>query len=256
MSDGLTVDGAIFGAALLYAAVGHGGASGYIAVLSLAGMAPDSMRPLVLCMNVLVAATAGTLFKRHAQGHYALLMPLLVGSLPTAYYVGGLQLPGTIYRLALASILFLASYRMWRTCDTKVSVGNAGCRIVWPQPLLLVGIGMAIGGLAGLTGTGGGILLSPLLLTLRWTSPRSTAGISAPFVALNSLVTLLAYPYAAINNAITSHFGLIVIAAVGGLLGAGYGARLASIKILCRLLAVVLLLAASKLAFVAVWSGR
>lgn len=249
MSDSLMVDGAIFGTALLYAAVGHGGASGYIAVLSLAGMAPESMRPLVLCMNVLVAATAGTLFKRHAQGRYALLVPLLAGSLPAAYYVGGLQLPGIIYRLVLASILLLASYRMWRTRDA----GTAGCSIVSPQPILLVGIGIAIGGLAGLTGTGGGILLSPLLLILRWTSPRTTAGISAPFVALNSLVTLLAYPHAAFNNAIASHIGLIVTAVAGGWIGAGYGSRLASIKILCRLLAVVLFLAASKLAFIGIW---
>ncbi len=231
---------AILVAAVLYSSVGHGGASAYLAVMSLAGLAPGLMRPAALVLNLVVAAIAAFRFARAGHFRLSLFWPFAVASIPFAFLGGSITLPDAVYRRILGLVLLFAAYRLWR-------VFRGGEETVHTPPLAAALLwGAAIGMLSGLTGVGGGIFLSPLLLLAHWAEPKPTAAVSAAFIWVNSFAGLLGKP--ASLAALPASIPLWVLAAaLGGMVGAGLGSRRLPSLVLRRLLAVVLVVAGGKL---------
>lgn len=173
------------GAAALYSSVGHGGASAYLAIMALFAFPLDAMRPTALVLNLLVAGIALVRFVRAGQYNPRLFALFALAAVPFAFVGGLLALPGEWYPPLVALLLWLAAARLlWRTvvpADRPLRPAKA-----W----IAVPTGAALGVLAGLTGTGGGIFLSPLILFLRWEAPRPTAGVAAAFILVNSAAGL------------------------------------------------------------------
>ena len=232
---------AFFAGAVLYASVGHAGASGYLAAMAFAGLPAATMRPTALVLNLLVASIATARFARAGFFSWRLLWPFAIGSVPFAYVGGGITLPGHWYRALVGLVLWVAAARLW----LNLSVSRQE-----RQPPIVVAVlcGAGIGMLAGLTGTGGGIFLSPLLLFLRWAETRQTGGVAAAFILMNSLAGLAGNP-ASLSH-LPAHLPLWAGAVViGGLLGAEIGSRRIGTPAFRRLLGVVLLVAGAKLLF-------
>ena len=172
----------IFIAAILYSSVGHGGASGYLAAMALFGMAPAVMKPTALVLNIIVAAIATTKFYRAGCFDKSLFWQFAIGSIPCAFIGGSIVLPTQIYKPILGIVLLYAAGRL--------GLNQASSQPQQPHSLpiwLAIGLGMAIGLLSGLTGVGGGIFLSPLLLLMGWATMKQAAGVSAAFILVNSI---------------------------------------------------------------------
>lgn len=229
-----------FAAALLYASVGHAGASAYLAAMALVGLAPEVMRPTALVLNLFVASIVVVRFARAGHLPWRQLVPLVAGSVPAAFVGGMVNLPGEVYRPLVALVLLAGAVRLW-TARPDAESATRGV-----PPLGGVAAGAAIGLLAGLTGTGGGIFLTPLLVLAAWTGTRDAAGLSGAFILANSI--------AGLGGLLTG--GIVLppvlpawVAAVvgGGLIGSWLGASRLGIMGLRRALAVVLVIAAAKL---------
>lgn len=239
--DGWLLTGIIFAAAVLYASVGHAGASGYLAAMALFGLPPAQMRPAALVLNILVAVVGTVRYGRAGCFSWRLFLPLAAASVPCAYVGGRLSLPGTVYRPVVGLVLLIAALRL----AVHTPVGERAVTARPPLPGLLAA-GGGIGLLSGLTGTGGGIFLSPLLLFLRWAGPRETAGVAVAFILVNSLAGLAGV----LGHAPDLPDGLAVWAVavvLGGLLGAELGSRWLGHGALRRLLAAVLVVAGLKM---------
>jgi uncharacterized protein len=228
-----------FGAAL-YSSVGHGGASAYIALMAIFGLAPAVMRPTALMLNIIV--TAFTSFRYFNAGMFSwrTLWPFLLGAVPFAFLGGSIQVPGHIYKPMLGTVLLLSATRMlWPS--------EWGKKADWQDPPAIIGVlcGACIGMLSGLTGTGGGIFLSPLLLFMGWAGAKPAAGVVAVFILCNSAAGLLGN--LASVQSIPPNLPLFAGAVLSGaLLGTSLGIRLATPLIL-RALGIVLLIAGLKL---------
>jgi uncharacterized protein len=237
----LLLAGLIAIAAVLYASVGHGGASAYLAAMALFGIPAAVMKPAALVMNLGVAG-AGTLrFAAARLVPWRLLLPLCAGSVPAAYAGGLIQLPSRSHRILLGAVLLVAAARLAmkaRSADLHPPPARTG----------LVAIGLVFGFVAGLTGVGGGIFLSPLLILARWEEPRRTAGASAVFILVNSAAGLAGH-LAGGGSVPAAAAPLTAIALVGGLFGSWLGAKRFVPLTLRRLLAVVLVIAGAKLLF-------
>ena len=237
----------IFAAAALYSSVGHAGASGYLAAMALFGLAPATMKPTALCLNILVASIATLRFWRAGCFHWPLFWPFAIASIPLAFVGGALTLPTTLYKQIVGLTLLYAAFRLFLYTRAKAEAAATTSRDAPVAPSIL--LGALIGLLSGLTGVGGGIFLSPLLLLMNWADTRRTAGVSAAFILVNSIAGLLgnltnlhALPPA------LPYFALAAVA--GGIIGSEFGSRrLASVTIR-RLLAVVLIVAGVKMIFV------
>lgn len=236
----------IFAAATLYSSVGHAGASGYLAAMALVGVAPATMRPTSLVLNVLVATIATYSFYKVGAFSWPVLWPFALASVPLAFIGGALTLPGYVYKPVVAVVLLIAAYRLlWQTWQAP----KADHEATKPVPIAAaLAWGAAIGLLSGLTGVGGGIFLTPLLLFMGWAETRQVAGVSAAFILVNSL--------AGIAGAVSSlqrippEIGYLAVAAVlGGLLGTQLGTRRFGTVGLSRALALVLLVAGLKMLF-------
>ena len=235
-------------AATLYSSVGHGGASGYLAAMALFGLAPAAMKPTALCLNILVASIATFRFWRAGCFSWSLLWPFAVASVPLAFIGGAITLPTTVYKQIVGVTLLYAAFRLFQFTRTKADARATAVTRNAPLPLAIF-FGALIGFLSGLTGVGGGIFLSPLLLLMNWADTRRTAGVSAAFILVNSIAGLLGNftSVQALPHAIPY---LALAAIVGGLVGSEFGSRrLASVTIR-RLLAVVLVVAGVKMIFV------
>lgn len=169
-SSTLVLAGAFLVAAVLYASVGHAGASGYLAAMAFVGMPTPMMRPTALVLNLLVASIATLRFGRAGLFSWGLFWPFALGSVPLAFLGGAISLPGHWYRTLVGLVLWAAAVRLW--LDLKLQVLSTSPK------LTAVLCGAGIGLLAGLTGTGGGIFLSPLLLFMGWAETRETGGVS------------------------------------------------------------------------------
>jgi uncharacterized membrane protein YfcA len=233
-------------AAFGYASVGHGGASAYLAAMALAGIAPQEMRPIALLLNILVSALGTYKFYRAGFFRWRLFWPFAVVSIPLAYVGGAITLPGQAYKILVGVVLLYAAWQLWRS-------GRAGeeMREVREPPLpWAMAIGAAMGLLAGLTGVGGGIFLSPLLLMLGWAATKQTSAVAAPFILVNSIAGLAAV-FVTKSAALPTYVWILAAAVlVGGWLGAEYGSRRFANPVVRRVLAVVLALAGAKMVWV------
>ncbi len=229
--------------AWLYSTVGHGGASGYLALFALLGVARQDMVPVALALNIVVAAISGWQFFRQGHLRWKLLLPLAVASVPAAYLGAQLHVHRDTFGVLLGAALLFAAWHLLAFRRAVAAATAMDTRRRWLQALP---IGGALGMLAGMTGIGGGVFLSPLLLLLRWTDVRETAAVSSAFIVLNSTSGLLA--------AVGSHgleWQLLVPALFAVLAGAFFGARAGARwfrpSTVRWMLALVLLLAGGKL---------
>ena len=233
----------MFLAALLYSSVGHAGASGYLAVMAIFGVPPEVMRPTALALNILVATITTIKFFRVGAFSWKILLPFALGSIPFAFIGGSLTLPGYLYKPIVGLVLLYAAYWLFRANNSSETIA------INPLPFWAgVLSGVAIGFLSGLTGVGGGIFISPLLLFMNWAQVRETAGISAAFILVNSIAGLLGNlaSVAQLPNVIVYWAPAVII---GGYIGAEYGSQRFGSLTLKRLLAVVLIVAGLKMMF-------
>ena len=230
-------------AAFGYAAVGHGGASAYLAALALAGIAPAEMRPVALALNVLVSSLATWKFCRAGHFRWRLFWPFAVAAIPLAYAGGAITLPGQAYRILVGTVLVYAAWQLWRSARAGDEMREAR----EPPLAAAMAIGGAMGLLAGLTGVGGGIFLSPLLLMLGWAGTKQTSAVAAPFILVNSVAGLAAL-FVTQGPSLPSYvWALAPAVLIGGWLGAEYGSRRFANPVVRRVLAVVLALAGAKM---------
>lgn len=236
---------AIFVVAVLYSSVGHAGASGYLAVMALMNVAPATMRPTALVLNLLVGTVATIRFARARHFSLPTLWPFAVTSIPMAYIGGAVELPVRGFRGLVGMVLVVAAVQLFRDRVAAQRPEDAG----YGPPLVLgLACGAGIGLLAGLTGTGGGIFLSPLLLLTGWAGTRQTGGVTAAFVVVNSAAGLAGN--LASVQALPQEVVLWAPAAfIGGLVGSELGARRVTTRTFRRLLGVVLAVAGLKLIF-------
>ncbi len=232
-----------FFVAFLYSSVGHGGASGYLAVLSLFAFAPKEMATTALLLNVFVAGIAFFAYAR--SGHFSprLTFPFLVGSIPFAFLGGLVQISPSTYTILLAAALFFAAFRLLMHVNPSPGSGEIETSPPW---LLALPCGAAIGFLSGVVGVGGGIFLSPLILLAGWADVKRTSAAAAFFIVMNSIAGILGRGIHG-NFSLGTFFPFMITALLGGLLGSTWGAKKFSNLTLRRLLAVVLIVAAGKL---------
>jgi uncharacterized membrane protein YfcA len=235
----------IFAAAVLYSSVGHAGASGYLAAMALVGVAPDVMKPTALALNILVASIATVHFYRAGYFYWAAFWPFVIGSVPLAFVGGAITLPGYLYKPAVGLVLLYAALRLvWST--VKGPDQSALLKGIDIPTLPAVASGGVIGLLSGLTGTGGGIFLSPLMLFTGWAGTRPTSGASAAFILANSVAGLTGNVASAQN--LPDALPVWALAAgAGALIGTQLGTRHLANKGIRRALAAVLIVAGLKL---------
>ena len=225
--------------ALLYSSVGHAGASGYLAVMSLFALAPAVIKPTALALNILVAAIGTWQFWRAGHFSWRLFWPFAVLAVPLAFVGGYVNLPTHAFKVLVGVVLLLSAVRFLLRPSSDEAAHE-------PARPLAISLGAGLGLLAGLTGTGGGIFLTPLLLLMRWARTKTAAAVSALFILVNSAAGLLG------NLASTRQFpsfALVLAAAavVGGAAGSYWGSRHLQPTAIKRCLAVVLLIAGTKL---------
>lgn len=235
----LAITGLIFAAAILFASVGQAGASGYLAVLAASGLTPEVMKPTALALNVIVATITTVRFSRVGMVGWDKLWPFLIGSVPLAVVGGAVLVPAALYRVSVGLILVLVAGRL------LLSIPVADMPHVIPR-LPAIGAGAGIGFLAGLTGTGGGIFLSPLLLMRGWATTRQSVGLAATFILVNSSASILGN-LGSLHQLPPAFPIWALVAAVGGMIGADLATRRLPTVMLRRLMAVVLVLVACKL---------
>ncbi|MDQ7849956.1 MAG: sulfite exporter TauE/SafE family protein [Armatimonadota bacterium] len=232
---------AIFAAALLYSSVGHGGASAYLALMALAGIEPAVMRPAALALNILVAGIGAFRYIRAGFFSWRAFAPFAATSVPLAFVGGTLALPGVFYRWVVGAVLLTGALRLF--LPDRERSGPIHRR---PQLWLAALLGAGIGLLAGLTGVGGGIFLSPLLVLTGWATVREQAGVAAAFILINSAAGLAGV--VGRTGSLPPPVYLWAGAAVaGGLVGTELGSRRLGPTALRRLLALVLIIAGLKL---------
>lgn len=238
----LLIPVAILIVAILYSSVGHGGASGYLAVMAFFSVSPAVTRPTALVLNLFVASIGA--FQFYRAGHFAwnVFWPFAVTSIPFAFLGGMIELPTNVYKVLLGLVLLFAAFRLAWSFSKDVEP-------VQPKFWIALICGAAMGLLSGLVGVGGGIFLTPLLLLMNWSETKTAAGISALFILVNSAAGLLGN-YKQVSVLPSDVVFWIGAAIVGGLIGSLLGSRKFDSLMLRRLLAVVLLFAAVKLIFV------
>lgn len=230
----------LFAVAFLYASVGHGGASGYLALMALFGLAPSFMKPTALILNLFVSLSAFILFYKGGHFKWKLFLPFALASIPMSFVGGIIALDADVYKKLLGLLLLFPVARMFffpNTVETELKKESIGLSII---------IGGSIGFLSGLIGIGGGIILSPILLMMRWTNQKQTAAISALFIFVNSLSGLAGQ----ISNGLelkSDMMSYVAVAFCGGTIGGWLGAGKFNQQILKYLLAIVLLVASLKL---------
>lgn len=242
--DSVFIPALILIVAFLYASVGHGGASGYLAIMSLFGYAPDVMASTALMLNVLVASLAFAMYARAGHFSWRHTWPFLLTSIPAAYIGGAIQVPMQTYGILLALALLWAALRMLGTFG-KTATNEHDAE----TPLTLkvaLPTGAAIGLVSGIVGVGGGIFLSPLMLLCGWADVKRTSAASALFIVVNAVAGLLGR-FSRGGIVVEDVWPLLLAAGAGGALGAYLGAHQFSTPWLRRLLAIVLLIATFKL---------
>ncbi len=236
----------IFLSAVLYSSVGHGGSSAYIAMMALFGVQPATMKPTALVLNLVVASLGVFRYLRAGLFRWRVVWPFLIGAVPLAFLGGSIVLPGHWYRPLVGAILWLSAVRMlWpRKLAAESETSD-------PPIVVAIIAGAAIGFLSGLTGTGGGFFLSPLLIFMAWCAPKPASGVAALFILANSAAGLAALLIltnsAALLGSLSPNLPLFAVAALaGGLIGTTLGIKLQTTMVI-RALGLVLIVAGAKL---------
>lgn len=229
----------VFVIAALYGSVGHGGASGYLAVLSFAALSPQELATTALLLNLVVAGLAFISYWQAGHFSFRLTCPFLLTSIPFAFLGGQMKVSEPVYFILLAIALVFAAIRMLLPLRPGHNLQPVKATTAW-------GFGAIIGLLSGIVGVGGGIFLSPLMILSGWATAKQTSATAAFFIVANSL--------AGLGGRLIQHqvvvgdvWAFCIVGALGGLIGAYYGARMAPSPVLCRLLSSVLAIAAIKL---------
>jgi uncharacterized membrane protein YfcA len=243
--DPLLLAAFFFVAALLYASVGHAGASAYLAIMALSGVAPDVARPTALALNIVVATFVCYRFWRGGYIHRRALVPFLIGSIPLAFLGGSIPVAPALYKKLVGLVLLFAAAGMALTARRAAEADTGRAKPHVPT-VPAVGIGAAIGLLSGLTGTGGGIFLSPVLLFAGWAETRAASGLAAPFILGNSIAGLAGNVsrLASVPSTPPLWIGAVL---VGAVIGSELGNRRLPTLFLRRALSVVLIIAGFKL---------
>lgn len=238
--------------AVLYSTVGHAGASGYLAAMALFGVAPAVMKPTALTLNIIVATVGTIRFWRAGFFSWRTFWPFAIVSVPAAFVGGWLTLPASIYKAIVGAVLLYSAVRIFfsakRAHEHETQTVPILAALLW---------GTAIGLLSGLTGVGGGIFLSPLLLMMHWARTKETAAVSVTFILVNSISGLL-------GHGLFAHFAKVAtlpraalmwgpLALIGGLIGTELGTRRLPIARIRRWLSIVLVIAGAKLLSEAIW---
>lgn len=253
---GWLLPAAVLAVAVLYASVGHAGATGYIAVMGLLGLAPEVIRPTALVLNLVVAAIGTVQFARAGHWRSDLFLPLGLASVPAAALGGALALPTATFEMVLGLVLGCSALRLVReVLGSRAAAGLAAEDPAVPRRLpvpLLAAAGAGLGLVSGLTGVGGGVFLTPLLLALRVASTRQVAAVSVAFILVNSAAGLGGW-LAGGRSLATIDARVAAAAAVGGLIGSQLGAFQLPVRWLRFLMALVLAVASVKLVAAAGW---
>ena len=229
--------------AALYSSVGHGGASAYIAAMALLSVAPETMKPTALALNLLVTGFGALRYWRRRLTNWRLVLAFALTATPAAFIGGGIHLPAIYYKPLVGILLWLAAARLlWQ--PTLLAERPVHAPALW----ITLPAGAVLGLLAGLTGTGGGIFLSPLIILMAWEEPRRTSGVVSAFIFLNSAAGLAGN---ATSVGDLPHELPVFLASVAGgaLVGTWLGVERLPRPWLLRMLGVVLLIAGAKLLF-------
>jgi len=229
--------------ATLYASVGHGGASGYLAVMALFSLQPEALKPTALLLNIVVAGIGTYLYCSAGQFSWRVFWPFVITSIPMSFLGGTYSLPPEYYRPVLGLVLFYAAWRLFarRKHDDYESSP--------PSLVLAMAVGGVLGFASGLIGVGGGIFLSPLMILWRWAKVREVSGIAALFILVNSISGLLGH-LSSLQN-VPDYAPLLAIAALaGGSFGALCGSRYLPAATILRAMSLMMVLAAGKMFFI------
>lgn len=228
--------------AALYSSVGHGGASGYLAILSLFAVPPAGMSTTALILNIVVSGIGFVSFLRAKHFEFRLAWPFLLLSVPAAFIGGLIHVSDRTYLILLAVVLLVAAYRLARNSNRVFdSDGPKSLRLSIALP-----VGGGIGLISGIVGVGGGIFLSPIMILKRWADPKQTAAVSAFFILVNSVAGIGGrFVRESLQSGPMVYF--LVVAIVGGLCGSYIGANKITGLVLRRVLSVVLIVASGKL---------
>lgn len=228
--------------AFLYASVGHGGASGYLALMAIFSFAPETMKPTALLLNIFVAGIA--FYHYYKAGHFnlRLFIPFAVSSIPLAFLGGTIEVDASLYKKILAVLLIFAILKMLNVFGKESATIK---KVKTWQGLLVGGI---IGFFSGLIGIGGGIILTPVILLLHWGKMKEAAAVSALFIWANSASGLIGQLTSGVSIGAETVV-LVTIAFVGGFIGSYYGSKKINNQMLRYILAFVLTIASIKLFF-------
>jgi uncharacterized membrane protein YfcA len=227
----------------LYASIGHGGASGYLALMAIFSVTPELMKPTALLLNLFVAAIAFYYYYKEGYFNKKLFISFAVASIPMSIIGGYIEVDTTIYKKILAVLLLFAILKMLNIFGKESAIIRD---IKLWQGIVVGGI---IGFFSGLIGIGGGIILSPIILLFHWGKMKEAAAVSALFIWVNSAGGLIGQLSSGVNLNIQS-FGLVAIALIGGVFGAYYGSKKLNNQNLRYLLATVMAIACFKLFYV------
>lgn len=241
MTAELLIIFALFVVAVLYSSVGHGGASGYLAVMAFLAVSPAITRPAALVLNLFVASISFVQFYRAGHFDFKIFVPFAITSIPFAFLGGMIQLPTGVYKIILGITLLFASIRL--ALNLK-----SGSDAQPPNFWISLTIGAILGFVSGLVGVGGGIFLTPILLLMNWTETKKAAGISALFILVNSISGLLGN-YAQVAQLPPNVYFWIGAAIIGGIIGSTLGSQKFNSTTLRRVLAFGLMIASLKLIF-------
>ena len=232
--------GCIFVVAMLYASVGHGGASGYLAVMALFSLHPEALKPTALMLNIVVAGVGTYLYCSAGQFSWRVFWPFVITSIPMSFFGGTFSLPPEMYRPALGMVLLFAAWRLFARRKHAESVPKS------PPIAVAMGVGGVLGFASGLIGVGGGIFLSPLMILLGWARVREVSGSAALFILVNSVSGLLGH-ISSLHHVPDYAPLLAVVALIGGSIGALCGSRHLPVSAILKAMSLMLLLAGGKL---------
>lgn len=230
----------LFLVAFLYSSVGHGGASGYLVLMALFGIAPSLMKSSALLMNVFVSLISFYEYYRSGHFRWKLFFPFAIASVPFSFIGAYITIDALLYKKILGIILIFPILRLFGVFG-KGSEEEKDINHIWA-----FAIGAVIGLLSGMIGIGGGIILSPVILLFHWGNMKQTASVSALFIFVNSIAGLvgLISKGIAIDNSI---YLWIAVSLIGGFAGAYFGSRKLNNPVLKKILSVVLVIASIKL---------